>query len=50
MDFALVQLSGGEVCRGNLVRVENFSQQLVAGFRYDNSKSQQFSEKNLLNI
>jgi len=34
VDFALVQLSGGEVCRGNLLRVENFSQQLVAGFRY----------------
>ena len=33
VDFALVQLSGGEVCRSNLVRVENFSQQLVAGFR-----------------
>ncbi len=24
VDFALVQLSGGEVCRSNLVRVENF--------------------------
>ena len=34
VDFALVQLSGGEVCRSNLVRVENFSQQLVSGFRY----------------
>ena len=33
VDFALDNLSGGEVCRSNLVRVENFSQQLVAGFR-----------------
>jgi len=34
VDFALIQLQGGEGCQQRLVKVENFSRQLVSGFRY----------------
>ena len=34
VDFALVQLQGGEGCDQRLINVENFSQQVVAGLRY----------------
>ena len=34
VDFAVLQLQGGEECEGRKVQVDNFSQQLVAGLRY----------------
>ena len=34
VDFAVLQLQGGEECEGRRVQVDNFSQQLVAGLRY----------------